>query len=145
MSIWSATRRSFGSSVILPNHMAYNRDTESKIPDLTQHCWYLDDGIIAGTEPELSEAPDILTVLGRTFGLELRRNKREVWSKGVLKTINSRIKRNSRERLEIFAAAVEYPLIVTPSIQKPVQKIGKLLESLEYINDPNCALAILCI
>ena len=37
-------------------------EIESDIPNLTKHCWYLDDGIIAGTEPELNEALDILTV-----------------------------------------------------------------------------------
>ena len=43
-------------------------EIESKIPNLTQHCWYLDDGIIAGTEPEL-KALDILTVWGETGAL----------------------------------------------------------------------------
>ena len=69
---------------------------ESKIPILAQHCWYLDDGIIAGTEPELNEALVMLTVSGKSCGLELRRDNCEVWSKGVLNTIDSRIKRNSR-------------------------------------------------
>ena len=59
-------------------------DIESKISNLTQHCWYLDDGIIARTETELNEALDILTVSGKTCGLELRRDKCEVWSKGAL-------------------------------------------------------------
>ena len=34
-------------------------EIESKIPNLNQHCWYLDDGVIARTEPELNEALDI--------------------------------------------------------------------------------------
>ena len=37
-------------------------EIESKIPNHTQHCWYVDAGIIAGREPELNEALDILTL-----------------------------------------------------------------------------------
>ena len=95
-------------------------EIKTKIPNLTQHCWYLDDGIIAGTEPELNEALDILTVSGKTCGLELRRDKCEVWSKGTLNTIDSRIKRYSREGLEILGAAVRSPRFVASSIQKRV-------------------------
>ena len=84
-------------------------EIESKIPNLTQHCLYLDDCIIAGTEPELNEPLDIFTVSGKTCGLELRRDKCEVWLKGALTTINSRIRRNSREGLEILGAAVGSP------------------------------------
>ena len=100
-------------------------EIELKIPNLTQHCWYLDDGIIAGTEPELNEALDILTVSGKTCGLEHRRDICEVWLKGALNTIDSRIKRNSREGFEILGAAVGSPRFVASSIQKRVQKIKK--------------------
>ena len=93
--------------------------------------------------PELNEALDILTVLGETFGLELRRDKCEVWSKEALNTIDSRIKINSKEPLETLSAAVGSPQNVASSIQKRVQKIEKLLEKLEYINDPQCSLGIL--
>ena len=118
-------------------------EIESKRPNLTQHCWYLDDGIIAGTEPKLNEALDILNVSGKTCGLELRRDKCEVWSKGALKTIDSRMKRNSGEGLEIQGTAVGSPRFVASSIQKRVQKIEKILEDFECINDPQCALGIL--
>ena len=33
---------------------------ESKLPNHWKHCWYLDDGIIAGTEIELCESLEIL-------------------------------------------------------------------------------------
>ena len=38
-----------------------------------QNSWYLDDGIIAGTEEELCESLEILATHGNKFGLELRR------------------------------------------------------------------------
>ena len=93
--------------------------------------------------PNLNEALDILTVSGKTCGLELRRDKCEVWSKRALNLIVSRIKGNSREGLEALGAAVESPRSVASSIQKRCQKIEKLLENLEYIKDQQCALDIL--
>ena len=76
--------RSLWSSVVLIDLVAYNDEVESKIPNFTQHCWYLDNSIIAGTETEINEASDILTVSGKTCGLELKRDKFEFWSKGAL-------------------------------------------------------------
>ena len=49
---------------------------------------------------------------------------------------DSRIKRNSRDGLEILGAAVGSPRFLASSIQKRVQKIGKLLDYVEYLNDP---------
>ena len=116
---------------------------DSKIPNLTQHGWYVDDGDIAGIGTEHNEVLDILSLSGKNCGLELRRDKCEVWSKGVLSTIFSKKNRNSKMRLEILGAAVGSARFVASSIQKRVQKIKKLLENLEYINDPQCALDIL--
>ena len=70
-------------TAVFPDIVAYNRKDWDKISTLTRHCWYLDDDIIAETETELNEALDILAVSGKTFGLELRTNKCEVWSKGA--------------------------------------------------------------
>ena len=53
---------------------------EIKIPNLMQHCWYLDDGIIARTEIELCKALEILSESGEKFDLELRKDKCELWS-----------------------------------------------------------------
>ena len=61
-------------------------EIESKIPNLLQHCWYLDDGMIAGTEIKLCEALVVLSESGEKFGLELRKDKCQLWSfEGVTK------------------------------------------------------------
>ena len=153
-SIWSATRRSFGSSVVLSNLVAYNRrdwikNTYSYPALLLPWRWYYYWNRTTQTERGsiyiyIYIYIHILTVSGRTCGLELRTDKYEVWSKEALNTIESRIKRNSKEGLEILGATVGTPRFVFSSIQKRVQKIGKLLENLKYINDPQCALGILC-
>ena len=89
-------------------------ETESNKPNLTQHFWYLDDGIIVGREPELNQALDIVTVSGETCGLELKRDKCEVWSKGALNMIDSRIVKNSRGGLKLLGAAVGSPDSLLP-------------------------------
>ena len=68
---------------------------ETKIPNLTHCCWYIDDDFIAGTETELREALDMSTVLGETCRLELRTGKFGVWSNGAVNKVDWRIKRNS--------------------------------------------------
>ena len=81
-----------------------------------------------------------MTVLGEKCRLDFRKDKCAVWSKRAMNTIDSRIKGNSREVLEIFCWI---PRFVASSIQKRVQKIRKFLEKLEYLNDPHSALGIL--
>ena len=68
-------------------------EIERKLPNLLQHCWYLDDGIIAGTEIELCKALEILSIR-RTFGLELRKEKCKLWSIESMTKVDSLIKRN---------------------------------------------------
>ena len=87
-------------------------EIELKISGLTQHCWYLDYGIIAGTEIELKEALDIWTVSCEIYGLEFRGDKCGVWSKEALNGVDSRDKRNSTEGIKILSTAVGSPRCV---------------------------------
>ena len=56
--------------------------------------------------------------------------------------MDKRIKRNSKEGLEILGAAIGKPSFVAASLRKRVNKIEKLL-NLAYLDDPHCALGIL--
>ena len=40
------------------------KEIETKLPNLVQHNWYLDDGILAGTQQQLCAALNLLTNLG---------------------------------------------------------------------------------
>ena len=77
-------------------------EIESKIPNLLQHCWYLDDGIIAGTVIKLCKALEILSESGEKIGLELRKDKCELWSFESMTKIDILIKRNYVDGIEIF-------------------------------------------
>ena len=118
-------------------------EIESKIPNLLKHCWYLDDGIIAGTEIELCEGLEILSESGEKFGLERRKDKCELWSFESMTKIDSLIKRNCVDRIEILGAAIGSDAFVSSCLLKRVKKLEELLDNLAYVDDPQCALSIL--
>ena len=49
-------------------------------PELQQHSWYLDDGILVGSEDNLIKSWDLLCLPGLDRGLHDRVNKCELWS-----------------------------------------------------------------
>ena len=57
-----------------------------------------------------------------------------------MNAIDNRVKRNSNEALEILGAAISNSSFVAASLRKTVNKIGKLLNKLSYLDDPHCAL-----
>ena len=119
------------------------KELDDKLPNLMQNSWYLDDGIIAGTEEELCESLEILATHGNKCGLELRRDKCELWSTSCFNAVDSRIKRNSQSGMEILGSAIETPTFVASCLEKRVKKLEKVLDNLGYIEDPQCALGIL--
>ena len=108
-----------------------------------QNSWYLDDGIIAGTEEELCESLEILATHGNKCGLGLRRDKCELWSTSCFDAVDSRIKRNSQSGIEILGAAIGAPTFVASCLEKRFKKLEKVLDNLGYIEVPQCALGIL--
>ena len=80
------------------------KELDDKLPNLMQSSWYLDDGIIAGTEEELCESLEIFATHGNKCGLELRRDKCVLLSTSCFNAVDSRIRRNSQSGIEILAA-----------------------------------------
>ena len=118
-------------------------EIENKIPNLLQHCWYLDDGIIAGTEIELCKGLGIPSESGEKFGLKLRKDKCELWSIKSLTKIDSLIKRNCVDGIEILGAAIGSDAFVSSCLLERVKKLGELVDNLAYVDDRQCALGIL--
>ena len=119
------------------------KELHDKLPNLMQNSWYLDDGIIAGTEEELCESFEILATHGNKCGLELRTDKCELWSTSCFNAADSRIKRDSQSGIEILGAAIGTPTFVASCLEKRVKKLEKVLDKIGYIEDPRCALGIL--
>ena len=87
-----------------------------------QNSWYPDDGTIAGTEEELCESLQILATHGNKGGLELRRDKCELWSTACFNAIDSRIMRNSQSGIEILGAAIVTPTFAASCLEKRDKK-----------------------
>ena len=83
-----------------------------------QNSWNLDDGIIAGTEEELCESLEILATHGNKCGLELRRDKCELWSTSCFNAVDCRIMRNSQSGIEILGAAIGTSTFVASLFRK---------------------------
>ena len=107
-----------------------------------QNSWYLDDGIITGTEEELCESLEILATHGNKCGLELRGDKCELWFTSCFNAVDSKIKRNSQSGIEILGVAIGTPTFVASCLEKRVKKLEKVLKNLGYIEYPQCALGI---
>ena len=82
----------------------------------------MDDGILIGTHQQLCTALNLLTNLGEGCGLELRIEKCELWSPVDLNAIDNRVKRNSKEGLEIFGAAIGNPSFCCCIFEKKSQQ-----------------------
>ena len=108
-----------------------------------QHCWYLDEGIIARTEIEFCKASEILSESGEKFGLELRKFKSELRSIESMTKIDSLIKRNCVDGIEILGAAIGSDDFVSSCLLKRVKNLEELLDNFAYVDDPQCALGIL--
>ena len=73
-------RDPMGPLLFYVGHWPIIKELDDKLSNLMQNSWYLDDGIIAGKEEELCESLEFLATHGKKCGLELRRDKCELWS-----------------------------------------------------------------
>ena len=108
-------------------------EIESKLPNLSQHCWYLDDGIITGTEIELCKALENLPESGEKFDLELRKDKCKLWSIENMTKVDSL---NCVDGNEILGAAIGCDVFVSSCLFNRVKQLVELLDNLTYVDDP---------
>ena len=113
------------------------------VPHLTQRTWYLDDGFVAGLEDQIRTTLDILANEGPKRGLDLRKDKCELWSIIDIPSVDREVTRNMGNGFEVLGAAIGSPELVPSCLQKRVQKVVALLENLSYLDAPQCALGIL--
>ena len=112
-------------------------------PELQQHSWYLDDGVLVGSEDDLIRTWDLLCQLGHDRGLHVRVDKRELWSTVDLDRLDIRIKRKDISVLEVHGAALGTLEFVCMKLNERIGKIRVLFGKLNYLDDPQCALGIL--
>ena len=79
----------------------------------------------------------------RKFGSELRKDKCELWSIERMTRIDSLIKRNCVDGIEILGAAIGSHAFDSSCLLKRVKKLEELLENLAYVDDSQCPLGIM--
>ena len=112
-------------------------------PDLQQHSWFLDYGVLVGSEEVLIRSWDLLCQLGPDRGLHVRVDKCEMWSTVDLDRLVIRIKRNDISGLEVLGAALGAPEFVGMKLNERIGKKRLLFEKLDHLDDRQCALGIL--
>ena len=80
-------------------------------PELQQHSWFLDDGVLVGSEDDLISCWDLLCHIGSDRGLRLRVDRCELRSTVGLDRLNIRIKQNVILGLEVLGAASINPRV----------------------------------
>ena len=93
-----------------------------------QHSWYLNDGIIAGSEDQIKQTLEILANEGPHRGLILRKDECELWSIKDLHSADQTVKRNLGNEFEVRGAAVgcEY---VASCLKRRTQQILSILDN----------------
>ena len=122
---------------------SFKEKIQESLPELQQHSWYLDDGVLVGLEDDLIRSWDLLCQLGLDRGLQIRVDKCELWSTVDLDKLIIRIKRNDISGLEVLGAELGTPEFLCMKFNERIGKIRVLFENLDYLDDPQCALGIL--
>ena len=86
---------------------------------------------------------EILTESGEKFGLELRKDKFELWSIESMTKVDSLIKRNCADGNGILGAPIGSDDFVSSCLLQRVKKLEELQDILAYGDDPQYALGIL--
>ena len=80
--------------------------TDEESSQLLYHKWYMDDGVIAGSEKAVASVITILKELGPHLGLFLNDSKCEVYSKGNMNSFPQGMKRSNTPILEVLGAPI---------------------------------------
>ena len=95
-------------------------------PEFQQHSWFLDDGVLMGSEDDLNRSWKLLSELGHDRSLHERVEKCELLSTIDLDRLDKRIKRRNLLGLEILGAALGTPEFVCMKLNERVGKIRVL-------------------
>ena len=68
---------------------------------LLLNSWYLEDGILTGTEAEVMLSLDVLESEGKDLGFNLKTSKCIIWSSQTMSSLEANIERADLEGFEI--------------------------------------------
>ena len=86
--------------------MSFINKITQDVPMLLQNSWYLDDGILAGTETELMHSLDFLESEGKDLSFNLKTSKCIFWSPQTMSSLDQNLKRADHDGFEVLGAPV---------------------------------------
>ena len=116
---------------------------KQEVPMLLQNSWYLDDGILVGTEAELMHTFEILESEGKDLGLNVKTSKCMLWSPQTMSSLDQNIKLLILNVLKYSGRQLERRLIMPMFYPRGLKKIEPLLDRLQQLGDPHAAYGIL--
>ena len=137
------TRRFIGPSALFSLTLwSIIEKIQESSPELQQNSWYLDEGVLVGSNDDLIRSWNFLCELGPDPGLHVRVDKCELWSSVELDRLKIRTKLNDISGLGVLGAALGAPEFVCKKINERIGKIRVLCQKMNYPADLNCALGI---
>ena len=110
---------------------------------LLQKSWYLDDGILAGTEAELMHSFDILESEGKDLCFNVQISKCLLWLPQTIIILDQNIKHADPEGFEVLGAPFGTETHAAKVLSKRVEKTEPLLDRLQKLDHAHAAYDIL--
>ena len=104
--------------------------SDSICSDLLFHAWYIDDGVIAGSEQAVVQALSIIQDLGPTLGLMINPSKCELYGDCDLQPFPSEMKKCNAFNFEIFGPPIGDPIFCAKYIAEKRAKFLALLKEI---------------
>ena len=111
--------------------------------DLTSNCWYLDDGVFAGTRASLIRALEVIQEHSVSSGLSLNYSKCELYCLQNLDMFYHTILRSATPCFEILGAPIGTPEFYVEYIQKKIAEARQLLHLLPQLCETQVARSLL--
>ena len=125
-----------------------------RVPGLTAHAWYLDDGIFVGKEEDLEQVLDVLVREGPARGLVLSTTitspdnpKTTVWSKEAEHCPPALAAQGAvwveEEGIVLLGAPIGSKGYVEKEVRRKVEKVREVTELLPLLQDPHTEFVLL--
>lgn len=112
-------------------------EVEREVPQLLLNSWYLDDGTLIGSIPDVQKAWAIIRQKAGQFGLQVNASKSEVWWPSRDQNLHNAFPDIPGSGLgngtEILGSAIGDNAYVGDFVNKKVQKVGSILSQLKLL------------
>jgi hypothetical protein len=115
----------------------------NKVDNLSHNLWFLDDGILCGTEKSMKECLANIKVSESWSGLELNIAKCELFSRGEMESLPPNMIRQHAPDMVVLGAPVGGDDFCSKFIVEKRQSAGELLNRISCLQDPQVSILLL--